>query len=176
MALQPASDVAPPARIDHELVALLSAERPVLLVCLRHLGCAFTREALRDLQESRAAIEATGVRLVVAHLEPRELARPLLHAAGLEGVDTISDPSARVYEVSGLRRGGWRELLAPRVLWRWFSVVVGRRLGAGWTGADVRRMAGILLVDRGRIVAVYRHRTSADRPDYAAICSRWRRG
>jgi hypothetical protein len=174
--LQPSAAVVPPDRIDNELVASLSAEQPVLLVCLRHLGCAFAREALRDLQASRTAIEASGVRLVVAHLEPGELARPLLQASGLDGIDTISDPSARVYEACGLQRGGWRHLFAPRVLWRWISVAVVHRFGAGWTGADVRRLAGVFLVDRGRIVDSYRHRTSADRPDYAAICSRWRRG
>jgi hypothetical protein len=162
--------------IEYEPIGSLSAERPVLLVCLRHLGCAFAREALRDLQESRSAIEASGTRLVIAHLEPETVARPFLHASGLDGVDTISDPSARVYEACGVERGRWFQLLAPRVVWRWISVAIGRRFGAGWTGADVRRLGGVFLVDRGRIVSAYRHRTSADRPDYAAICSRWRRG
>ena len=150
----------------------LSADRPVLLVCLRHLGCAFSREALGDLQAQRAAIEASGARLVIAHLEPPSAAEPLLRRYGLGDVATISDPSAEVYESCGLERGRTAQLIGARVVWRWLIAALLERRGAGWTGADVRRMPGAFLIERGRIVRAFRHRTSADRPDYAALCSR----
>ena len=158
--------------MDVEALASISNDRPVLLVCLRHLGCAFSREALADLQAQRAAIEATGARLVLAHLEPPSAAEPLLRRYGLGDVATISDPSARVYESCGLERGTISQLVWPRVVWRWLSAALVAGHGAGWTGADVRRMPGAFLLDRGRIVRAYRHRTTADRPDYVALCSR----
>jgi hypothetical protein len=150
----------------------LSSERPVLLVCLRHLGCAFSREALADLQQQRAAIEASGVRLVIAHLEPPSTAEPLLQQYGLGDVATISDPTARVYESCGLGRGRVAQLIGPRVLWRWLTVALLERRGAGWTGADVRQMPGAFLIERGEIVRAFRHERTSDRPDFAAICSR----
>jgi hypothetical protein len=155
-----------------DALANLSADRPVLLVCLRHLGCAFSREALADLQQQRAAIEATGARLVIAHLEPPSAAEPLLQQYGLGDVATISDPSARVYESCGLERGRVTQLIGPRVLWRWLTVALVERRGAGWTGADVRRMPGAFLVERGEIVRAFRHETTSARPDYVAMCSR----
>jgi AhpC/TSA antioxidant enzyme len=158
--------------MDVEALAPLSADRPVLLVCLRHLGCAFSREALADLRDRRATIDASGVRLVIAHLEPPSAAEPLLHAYGLSDVPTISDPSAKLYESCGLRRGGFMQLVGPRVLWRWLRTALVGRHGAGWTGADVRRMPGVFLIDHGRIVRAFRHHTTADRPDYLALSSR----
>ena len=158
--------------MDVEALSSLSADRPVLLVCLRHLGCAFSREALADLQAQRAAIEASGTRLVIAHLETPSVAEPLLQRYGLADVATISDPSARVYESCGLERGSAAQLVGPRVVWRWLLTAILERRGAGWTGADIRRMPGAFLIERGRIMRAFRHRTTTDRPDYSSFCSR----
>lgn len=144
----------------------------MLLVCLRHLGCAFSREALADLQAQRAAIDASGARLVIAHLEPPSAAEPMLRRYGLGDVATISDPTARVYESCGLKRGSAGQLVGPRVLWRWLTAAIVEGRGAGWTGADLRRMPGAFLIRRGHIVRAFRHSTTADRPDYASLCSR----
>ncbi|MGH9347866.1 MAG: SelL-related redox protein [Vicinamibacterales bacterium] len=156
--------------MDVDALSSLSADRPVLLVCLRHLGCAFSREALADLQAQRAAIDASGARLVIAHLEPPSAAEPLLRRYGLADVPTISDPTARVYESCGLERGSAGQIVGPRVLWRWLTAAIVERRGAGWTGADVRRMPGAFLIRQGRIVRAFRHRTTADRPDYVSLC------
>jgi hypothetical protein len=158
--------------MDVDALSNLSADRPVLLVCLRHLGCAFSREALADLQQQRAAIEESGARLVIAHLEPPSTAEPMLQRYGLGDVATISDPSADVYASCGLERGRVSQLIGPRVLWRWLTVALVDRRGAGWTGADVRRMPGAFLIERGEIVRAFRHEHTSDRPDYAALCSR----
>jgi hypothetical protein len=158
--------------MDVSAVRALSADRPVLLVCLRHLGCAFSREALADLEWQRPAIEASGTRLVIAHLEPPSQAEPLLRRYGLADVPTISDPSADVYTSCGLTRGRLAQLVGPRVLWRWLHTALVDGRGAGWTGADVRRMPGAFFVENGRIVRAFRHRTTADRPDYVALCRR----
>jgi hypothetical protein len=144
--------------------------QPLLLVCLRHLGCAFSREALADLEAQRGAIEAAGARLVIAHLEPAAVAAPVLARYGLGDVETISDPRAEVYEACGLARGRVGQLAGLRVLRRWFEAAVRDRHGAGFTGADVRRMPGVFLVERGRIRRAFRHATSADRPDYVRLC------
>ena len=151
-------------------VAIAHMNERVLLVCLRHLGCAFSREALADLREQRAAIEAAGARLVIAHLEPPSVAAPVLARHGLGDVTAISDPGAEVYQACGLGRGRLAQLAAPRVLWRWMQVALRERRGAGWTGSDVRRMPGVFLVEKGRIRRAFRHATTADRPDYVRLC------
>jgi len=158
--------------MDVDALASISSERPVLLVCLRHLGCAFSRQSLADLRDQRDAIEANGARLMIAHLEPPSVAEALLQRYGLGDVPTISDPSARLYESCGLNRGRIAQVVGPRVLWRWLVTALVRRHGAGWTGADVRRMPGAFLIHQGRIVRAFRHRTTADRPDFRVLSSR----
>lgn len=153
----------------HTLEAL-SADRPVLLVCLRHLGCTFARQALTDLRAQRAEIDRAGATLVCVHLESDARAAATLARYGLETVPHISDPEARLYAALRLRRGGVRELLSPRVLTAWFVTAVLRVRGAGWSGADVRRMPGVFVVREGRILRAFRPATSADRPEYAAMC------
>ena len=168
----PRSAVHDPRNRTVDALVTLSSQQPVLLVCLRHLGCAFSREALADLQAQRAAIDASGVRLVIAHLEPPSAAEPMLERYGLGDIATISDSSAGVYQSCGLERGRVSQLIGPRVLWRWLTVALVERRGAGWTGADVRRMPGAFLIERGEIVRAFRHHQTSDRPDYAALCSR----
>lgn len=148
----------------------LSAARPVLLVCLRHMGCAFAREALADLAEQRQVIRDAGATLVIAHLDHDEAAQPLFARYGLSDVARVPDPHAALYEACALTRGGLAQLLAPRVFWRWVSAALLRGHGASWTGADIRRMPGAFLIEAGRITRAFRHCTSADRPVYAALC------
>lgn len=155
---------------DGRTVADLSRDRPVLLVCLRHLGCTFSRQALADLRDQRHGIERSGTRLVLVHLEPDDVAAPVLARYGLADLPHISDPEAHVYECCGLERGGARQLCTPRVFWRGFRAALLDRHGAGWSGADVRRMPGTFLIERGRIVRAFRHATSSDRPNYTELC------
>lgn len=153
-----------------QTLAELSAERPVLLVCLRHLGCAFAREALADLADQRQVIGDAGATLVIAHLDREEAAQPLFARYGLSDVARVGDPHAALYEACALTRGGLPQLLTPYVFWRWVSAALLRGHGASWTGADVRRMPGAFLLEAGRITRAFRHRTSAERPDYAGLC------
>ena len=157
---------------DGRTIADLSSDRPVLLVCLRHLGCTFSRQALADVRDQRRAIEQSGTRVVLAHLEDDAVAVPIFARYGLDDLPHVSDPEAHVYESCGLKRGGARQLFAPRVFWRGLRAALLERHGAGWSGADVKRMPGAFLIDRGRIVRAFRHATSSDRPDYETLCRR----
>jgi hypothetical protein len=157
---------------DGRTVADLSRDHPMLLVCLRHLGCTFSRQALADLRNQRRSIEQSGTRVVLVHLEHDDVAVPVFARYGLEDLPHISDPEAHVYESCGLERGGARQLFTPRVFWRAFRAALFDRHGAGWSGADVRRMPGTFLIERGRIARAFRHATSSDRPDYETLCRR----
>ncbi|MCY7328303.1 MAG: redoxin domain-containing protein, partial [Saprospiraceae bacterium] len=53
-----------------ESLATLAAEKPVLLVFLRFLGCSFCREAISDLAKKRKELEARGLRIVFVHMAP----------------------------------------------------------------------------------------------------------
>jgi peroxiredoxin len=152
-------------------LAQLSAESPVLLVFLRHAGCAFCREALSDLGRARSAIEQTGTRMVLVDLGDSGSLERLLRSHGMSGVDRIPDPAKRLYRAFGLKPATFGQLFAPRVFWRGFQAAVLAGHGLARPTADAWQMPGVFLLHHGRITRRMRHRTAADRPDYLAFCA-----
>lgn len=89
---------------------------------------------------------------------------------GLGDVARVSDPEKRVYEAFGLERGSLGELFGLRVIGRALAALF-RGHGVGKPVGDPRQMPGAFLVVEGEIVASYRHRDVAARPDYAELAS-----
>lgn len=142
---------------------------PVLLVFLRHVGCTFCREALKDLAEQRQAIEAEGVRIAVVFMARDERAGEAMASYGLEDINRVSDPQQHVYRAFGLCKGRLLELFGPHVLWRGFWGLVR---GHGWTpprDEGFFQMPGVFLLFHGEILRAYRHQSVADRPNYLSI-------
>jgi peroxiredoxin len=152
-------------------IAGLSAMSPLLLVFLRHAGCPFCREALADIARSRRAIEQGGTRIVLVHMGDTAAVERLLARYGLLGLDRICDPNRELYRAFGLGRGRLRQLFGLKVLWR--GVVKGLlvRHGFGRSRADAFQMPGVFWIDNCVLARRYRHRTAADRPNYAELCA-----
>jgi hypothetical protein len=85
-------------------------------------------------------------------------------------VDRICDREQNLYRAFGLKRGKLLQLFGPKVLWRGFQAGLLAGHGIGRVTADSFQMPGLFLLDKAGIVRRYRHRSAADRPDYAAIC------
>lgn len=141
---------------------------PVLLVLLRHAGCTFCKEALADLGAIRPRLEAEGVTLILAHMSEPPAFERLLQRHALVGVEHIADPDRRLYRALELGRGSFAQLFGIKVWVRGVAAMfrghtVGRLEGDGF------QMPGAFLLRDGRILRAFRHRTAADRPDYAAI-------
>lgn len=153
-------------------LAELTREQPRLVVFLRHLGCTFCRETLAELARQREAIEERGVGIVLVHLARDDRrAERLFTLYKLADVPRIADPERRLYRAVGLEHGSLGELLGPHVLARTVEATCRGHL-PGKTGGDTRQMPGVFLIQGGRIVAAFRHRTAADRPDYLALAGR----
>jgi len=149
-------------------LAELSQKHPLLLVCLRHSGCTFCREALADLSVGRASIEKNGTKLVLVHMGTVESFSAFTAKYGLSDVSAISDPERRIYRGLGLRRGKLSQLFGWSVWWRGQkSFFEGHRPGA--LEGDGTQMPGVFLIQRGRVVRRFIHADAADRPDYAAL-------
>lgn len=103
-----------------------------------------------------------------------EEARSLFARWGDADIARFSDPEAALYREFGLRRGSLREIFDPWVWRRGFEAAILRGFGLGKVVGDPLRMPGAFLLDHGRIVREYRHRTPADEPDYEAlaVCDR----
>ena len=151
-----------------ERLVELSEMSPVLLVFLRHAGCTFCREALADVARDRRAVEERSARIILVHMGDAQAMQAQVEKHGLASVDRICDREQRLYRAFGLGRGTLRQLFGPKVMWR--AVGALWRHGIGRPSADGFQMPGVFLLRNSGIVRRFRHRTAADRPDYAGIC------
>jgi hypothetical protein len=150
-------------------LAELSAGQPLLLVFIRHVGCTFCREALADLAAQRSPLEAAGLRLAVVHMSSPANAAALLARYGLDDIDQFSDPDCRLFRAFELARGTLWQVLGPAIWRRGLFALL--RHGIGKPEGDGFQLAGVFVVKDSKVVASFRHATSADRPDFAAIAN-----
>jgi peroxiredoxin len=142
--------------------------KPTLVVFLRSFGCTFCREALSDVAAVKPAIDAAGANVAFVHTEPATDADPWFAKYGLQDVVHVSDPTLAHYRAFGLGRTKAGSIVDPLVWVRGASCALSHGFGVQ-TIEMMRRAPGVFLVQRGKILAEYRHRSPADRPDYIAI-------
>lgn len=144
------------------------AGRPTLVVFLRSFGCTFCREAMADVAAARREIRDAGAGIAFVHAASPAEAAPWFAKYGLDDVMTVSDPALAHYKAFGLGRTGTAALVDPRVWARGAACALSHGFGAQ-TPEMMLQLPGVFVVQGGHILAEYRHRTSADRPDYLAL-------
>jgi hypothetical protein len=155
-----------------ENLAAIAARSPTLLVFLRHAGCTFCRETLADIARLRKTIEGNGLRIVIVHMGDTLEVEQLLAKNDLLSVDRICDPQQELYQAFGLKQGSLSQLFGPKVWWRGIAAGLFSGHGVGKPEADSSQMPGVFLLENGMITRRFRHRSAADRPDYADFCVR----
>lgn len=145
-----------------------SETQPLMLVFLRHSGCPFCREAVSDIAKARPTLTARGIKPVIVLQGDETDARRLLEPAGLSDLPWVLDANRELYRAFGLKRAGLWQLAGPYVWVRTLqALVAGHRIGRAV--GDAFQMPGVFVLDRGRVVASYRHRSQASRPDYCSL-------
>lgn len=147
-----------------------SFERIILLTFLRHFGCVFCREAMKDLSAKRADFAKQGVDLVFVHMSDHGTAAQYFEKYNLTGVDSISDPSCNWYKTFGLTKGTLNQLFGLKNWVRGFEVALKdpmilsvQQIGDGF------QMPGIFILHNGVVKESFIHRSAADRPNYQSL-------
>jgi peroxiredoxin len=148
---------------------VLSRQKPVLLVFLRHAGCTFCRETMADLAVHRREIEAAGARIALVHMGTPESFTAFAAQYDLDDVPVYADPERRFYRGLGLQRGTLAQLLGWKVWVRGARAFFSGH-GIGALEGDGTQMPGVFLLHQGRVVRRFLHETAATRPDYLALC------
>lgn len=157
----------------NESVAALSQSSTVLLVFLRHFGCVFCRESLRDLSIKRAEYEEKNIRIVFVHMSDIETAEMYFRSFNLDGISHISDPQCSYYAAFNLGKGNISQLFGFKNLVRGFEVTVGKGIPvmASQIG-DGNQMPGIFVLKNGVVTSEFIHTFAGDKPDYDAILNK----
>ncbi len=169
-----------PADLDQMLtdngrsVLDLSRDKPVMIVFLRHFGCIFCREAMKDIAQRRRQIEADGNIIVLVHMESNELAEDYFEKYNLDGCPHVYDPTCKWYAKFGLTKGTISQLFGLKTMVRGFSAGISMKQFGGAPFGDAFQMPGIFVFQDGKLLGTFVHRTVSDRPDYTKILKQCR--
>lgn len=156
-------------RLDAATLADNLKPPATLMVFVRHVGCIFCREMIKDVRAaSEKAADFPPILFVCMADEKAagELFDKLFPAARV-----ICDPDKTLYDAFNLRHGDFNQLFGPRV---WACAIravakgnmqrLAKPVGDPWT------MPGLFLIEPGGRV-LWRHQFAhiGDHPDYAAI-------
>ena len=144
---------------------------PVLLVFLRHFGCAFCRQALDQVSQIRGQIAAKGTNPVFVHLGSPERAQPYFDYYNLSTAERVSNPDASLYGHPAFALGRqnplW-QLVTPSVWKGWLGGAL-RAYGIGMIREDAHQMPGVFFLKERRIVRGFRYQSIADEPNYLKL-------
>ena len=146
-------------------------ESPVLLIFLRHFGCAFCRQSLDQVSKIRDQIAARKTRPVFVHLGTRERAKLYFDYYNLSDVERIGNPDASLYQppLFALGRSNpYLQFLNPAVVKGWVKGAL-QKYGIGMIHEDAYQMPGIFFLQNRGIVRGFRYRSIADEPDYLKL-------
>jgi peroxiredoxin len=144
-------------------------QAPTMLIFLRHFGCPFCKETLRELAENRAHIEAQGTRIVLVHMVDELTAEEHTKQYELNDLHRIADPDKRIYKAFGLLRGNIFQLFGFNVVVRGiYQFILHLNPPHKFVG-DPFQMPGIFVIHKGMLVQTFKHTSVADRPDYIEL-------
>jgi len=151
---------------DGRTLTEASAEKPLVLVFLRHFGCTFTRQILIGLQNLEQQAKQHGASLVLVHM--LQSGEEINYLGQNSDVARIADPRCELYRAFGLGKGGFIELFGPHVWWRGLISIV-KGCGVGHLAGDGLQMPGAFVFHKGEAISSQPAQTAADLPDLAAL-------
>jgi len=130
-------------------LAELNAEKKVLLVFLRHLGCTFCRETIAKVKEEQKNFPEDIV-VVFVHQGPRRLMRELLNKIGDPNALDVEDKDKDLYRAFAVKRGNFFSLFGWKTIQRYFQVVF--KYGMGMPHGDIVQLPGVFLIHHNTIL------------------------
>ena len=156
--------------LDGKNLQAITHLQPVMIVFLRHFGCLFCMEAMKDIAERRAEIEARNVKICFVHMAKLSEATSYFDECNLNDIDHVSDPDCVYYESFGLIKAQFGQLYGLQVWLRSAELALKdlgalrqKRIGDGF------QMPGVFLISKGKILEKYINSRVSDRPDYLAL-------
>jgi hypothetical protein len=152
----------------------LAEESPVLLVFLRHFGCAFCRKAIGDVADLAPELNKRGILPVFVHLGTTEIAKAHFDYYKLPDVERVEDPDATIYQhpIFGLgKKSPWLQLVTPAVWVGWLIKGAALKHGVGKIQGDGHQMPGVFFLKDAKIERKFIYREVSDEPPYLKLIS-----
>jgi hypothetical protein len=143
-------------------------KRATLLVFLRHFGCIFCRESVKDLQ-AISEKDPSYPNVLLVYQGSRQAGEEFF-GKFWEAARAVADRPKRLYNAFGLRHGTLTQLLGPSV---WVRGVEAMAKGnfIGKPVGDPLVLPGYFLIYDQQVIWEYRSKHSADHPDFHQLKS-----
>jgi peroxiredoxin len=136
-----------------ELAAFWHAQ-PLLVIFLRHVGCAVCREHLHAIRDAYGALRDAGGE-VVAISRSVPLETTIFSRRNRLPFTVLADPSGNVYRGWGFVDGTLGEAIGPRVAVAQALQALQGRLPYALPGHPIKQLGGTAIVDREGVLRFY---------------------
>lgn len=150
-------------------LASLSESGPVMVIFLRHFGCIFCQEALKDISSRKLDMEKSKTKVVFIHMAENNVAEEYFEKFGLAHAEHVSNPDCSYYIQFGLTKGTFGQLFGLQTWRRGFKLKSEGLDFKMKSVGDSFQMPGIFLVHEGKVKDSYIHTKASDKPDYKKL-------
>lgn len=147
----------------------ISNDHKVLLIFLRHLGCMFCREALKDIKNILPDLEKLKTEVVLIHMADSVTAEEVFEKYQLPSIKHISDIKKDFYQAFGLTKGDFRQLFGFKSFIGMGRAAVKGNFPASNLVGDPHQMPGVFVVDKAEVSNYYLYSTVGDYPNYISL-------
>ncbi len=143
---------------------------PLVVMFMRHFGCAFCREQLIRVGGAFDELREAGADVVAIFQYTAEATHDFCASREVP-FDCLADPWHEAYATVSLGRGTRRTLLGWRVAKRYPEAIrLTGSPGGGPKGGDMAQLPGTFVIDRsGRVRLAHYSENSADNPPVATL-------
>jgi peroxiredoxin len=143
---------------------------PLVVMFMRHFGCAFCREHLIKMGRAQKDFEASGAEIVAIFQYSAEATRDFCASRKVQ-FDCLGDPLREAYAEVEVGRGGRDQVLGRKIARKYLKTIVRSRVvGSIDKGDDMLQLPGTFVVGKdGRVVFAHYAVSSADNPPVADV-------
>ncbi|MDX1919817.1 MAG: SelL-related redox protein [Candidatus Caenarcaniphilales bacterium] len=152
--------------LDSDTLKGLTRDKRVLLVFLRHLGCIFCPEIVRDLRQI-ALNNSNYPEIVFFYQGTLDQGKAFFKKIWPEA-KAISDSSKKFYNAFKLKRGTISQLFGQKVWVRGTEAMIKGNF-VGLPVGDLWTMPGMFLIENGSIVWQHEFEHIGDHPDLSGL-------
>jgi len=142
---------------------------PLVVMFMRHFGCAFCREHLIEMGRAFGDFQEAGADVVAVFQYDAQSTQSFCDGRDVP-FDCLGDPERAAYAEVSLGRGNPAQIVNPKVALRFLGAARHGVFGGPPRGGDVAQLPGTFVVGRdGRVVFAHYSSSSADNPAVADV-------
>jgi peroxiredoxin len=155
--------VTKPSSLTHlESCLQRSIEAPMLIFFVRHLGCTFCRQVLKNIAAHQERFSESGISIGLVHMGPAPRAEKMVETYGITGLELIEDKESFLYELLGFPKANLWQAFGFGVIKKAVPALCVDQCGIGHLSGDGFQLGGALYVEKGEAKIIHQQSDAGD--------------